>query len=153
MKFFSKFREINRMYMKKYKSKVDILFLILPLTIPILFLSKQIFNGDFQIILPVIIGVLLVDSILYYFTEYTITDGSINVRGGFFINKNIQIGSISKISKNRNLLRRSVLKNPILTNKCLNIYFDDNESILISPDDEEQFIKDIQQVNPNLVVS
>jgi hypothetical protein len=139
--------------MKKYKSKVDILFLILPLTLPVLFLSKQILNGDLQIILPVIIGVLVVDSILYYFTEYTITNGSINVRGGFFINKNIHIGSISKISKNKNQLRRSVLRNPILTNDCLDIYYDENKSILISPDNEEQFLKDIQKVNPNLVIS
>ena len=68
------------------------------------------------------------------------------------INKDIQIKSISKISKNRNLFRRSLLTNPFLTNKCLIINYDDNKSILISPNHTEQFIKDIQQVNPNLVI-
>lgn len=138
--------------MKTYKSKIDILFLISRLILPFLFLFKQILNGDLHIIIPVIIGVLVIGGILYYHTEYTITNGSINVKGGFFINKNIKIGSIFKISKNSNLIRGSVLKNPILTNKCLDVYYEDNKSILISPDDEEQFIKDIQQVNPNLVI-
>ena len=138
--------------MKTYKSKIDILSLILPLSFPVLMLLNQIQKGDLHIILPTIIGVLVIYILLYNYTKYTIENGSLNIKGGFLINKDIQIKSISKISKNRNLFRRSLLTNPFLTNKCLIINYDDNKSILISPNHTEQFIKDIQQVNPNLVI-
>ena len=138
--------------MKTYKSKIDYLFLILPISFPILVLIKQIQIGDLHIILPTIIGILVIYSLLYNYTNYTIDRFSLNIKGGLFINENIQISSITNISRNRNIFRRSLLTNPILTNRCLEIKYENNKSILVSPNDINQFVNDIQQINPNVSV-
>jgi hypothetical protein len=85
--------------------------------------------------------------------KYTFDGGSLNIKGGILINENIQLISINKISKNRNPFRRSIITNPITTKNCLVINHGNNKTILVSPNDTKSFIKDIQQVNPNVSIS
>jgi hypothetical protein len=95
-----------------------------------------------------IMGVLILVLIHTYFnTYYTIADNELKVRYGFIINKTIDIGSIKKVVSTRDM--RSA---PALSTDRVEIFYNQYDSVLISPEDQAEFIERLKGINGEIVV-
>ena len=95
-----------------------------------------------------IMGVLILVLIHTYFnTYYTIAGNELKVRYGFIINKTIDIGSIKKVVPTRDM--RSA---PALSTDRVEIFYNQNDSVLISPEDQAEFIERLKAINGEIVV-
>ena len=95
-----------------------------------------------------IMGVLILVLIHTYFnTYYTIAGNELKVRYGFIINKTIDIGSINKLVPTRDM--RSA---PALSTDRVEIFYNQYDSVLISPEDQAEFIERLKGINGEIVV-
>ena len=95
-----------------------------------------------------IMGVLILVLIHTYFnTYYTIAGNELKVRYGFIINKTIDIGSIKKLVPTRDM--RSA---PALSTDRVEIFYNQYDSVLISPEDQAEFIERLKTINGEIVV-
>ena len=82
-------------------------------------------------------GVLTLVLIHTYFnTYYTIAGNVLKVRYGIIINKTIEISSIKKIVPTRDM--RSA---PALSTDRVEIFYNQYDSVLISPEDQAEFVE------------
>ena len=130
--------------MKKYPSKISfgLLFFILLILAgsAILMVSPPVWLG-------LIVNVLLLVFIIHLFmsTYYLIDGRFLIIRSSFLINKKIKISSVKKISETNNPLSA-----PAASLDRLEIIYDNNGSVLISPKDKSGFIKHITRLNPQI---
>ncbi|MCG9792995.1 PH domain-containing protein [Flavobacterium algicola] len=132
--------------MKVYKSKIG-----MELVIPIpLLLGYQIYTSfmDKNWVVLLIISLTFV-FICYTLLsiKYTIAKDNLNIKCGFFVNKNIDIKTIRKISETHNLL-----SSPAASLDRLEIVYNKFDSVLISPKDKDRFLKDLKRINPEMEI-
>jgi len=128
-----------------YKSKIGPPIIFPLCTVGGMFIAMVITRA-----LPAILimGVLILVLIHTYFnTYYTIAGNELRVRYGFIINKTIDIGSIRKVVPTRDM--RSA---PALSTDRVEIFYNQNDSVLISPEDQAEFIERLKAVNGEIVV-
>ena len=128
-----------------YKSKIGPPIIFPLCTVGGMFIAMVITRA-----LPAILimGVLILVLIHTYFnTYYTIAGNELRVRYGFIINKTIDIGSIKKVVPTRDM--RSA---PALSTDRVEIFYNQNDSVLISPEDQAEFIERLKAVNGEIVV-
>ena len=95
-----------------------------------------------------IMGVLILVLIHTCFNiYYTIVGNVLKVRYGFIINKTIDIDSIKKVVPTRDM--RSA---PALSTDRLEIFYDQDNSVLISPENQAEFIERLKEVNGEIIV-
>jgi hypothetical protein len=80
-------------------------------------------------------------------TYYTITGNWLLVKNSFVINRKIDIGSIKKIIPIKNMLSA-----PALSMDRLKIFYNQYDSVLISPEDKEEFIVRLKEINGAIVI-
>lgn len=131
--------------MKKYHSKIGVLFLI-PVLISLVGLGYGIYREPniFGAIILILLTSLMLD--LSFRTYYFLSDAKLFIRCGFFT-KVIQIDSIRRISDSKNLL-----SSPALSIDRLEILYNRFDTILISPKEKGKFLEEIVQANPNIEV-
>jgi Bacterial PH domain len=133
--------------MKTFKSKISIPILkftcILLITSCITTASLQEWY-IFTALLPLSLAVI------YSFTSirYTIDSTTLSITIGFFYKKQIAINTISKISKTNNALSA-----PAASLDRLEICYNKTQSVLISPQQQTEFVKQLQQLNPSIEVN
>jgi hypothetical protein len=80
-------------------------------------------------------------------TNYTITaDNLLKIKCGFFMNITLPIASISKLTP-----CRSILSAPALSFDRLEIFYGEYDSVVISPENRDDFIDQLQTINPAIV--
>jgi len=79
-------------------------------------------------------------------TYYTITGNFLLIKNSFVINKKIDIASITKIMPAKDM--RSA---PALSMDRLEIFYNQGDSVLISPGDKEEFVKRLKEINRKIV--
>lgn len=131
--------------MKIYKSKISVGLIVFFLLLTIVQIYNFILSQDW-VILFVILFFLI---IFYQFfnTKYTFEKENLNVRFGFFLNKNIDIKTIRKISETNNLSSA-----PAASSDRLEIQYNVYNIILVSPKDKNGFIDSLLAINPNIEV-
>lgn len=130
-----------------YPSKIGIEILIitgLPLVV-VLFIS--VFQGFNWVGISVVVFICLLMLYLFRFTKYTIEGNDLKISSGFLYNKKISIRSIRKIKATNNPLSA-----PAVSLDRLEIVFDKNERVLISPKEKDAFVAHIQTLNPAVEV-
>lgn len=130
-----------------YPSKIGIEILIitgLPLAL-VLFISA--FQGFNWVGIGVVVFLCLLMLYLFRFTKYTIEGNDLKISSGFLYNKKISIRSIRKIKATNNPLSA-----PAVSLDRLEIVFDKNERVLISPKEKDAFVAHIQTLNPAVEV-
>jgi uncharacterized membrane protein YdbT with pleckstrin-like domain len=132
---------------KVYRSKVDAwLGVILgAVPIPLAFIIWKLFHesvhGKWFVALPIFfIGICLPVSLLT-FTSYTITEKSLSIRSGLF-KWEIPLNEISKIEPTND-----ALSSPALSLDRLRIEYGQDKSIMISPLNKAEFIRDLKTMN------
>ena len=138
--------------MKTYKSKIGLLRILTPLFLLTLFQSKSIGEGKFDLYLKVVLVYSIIVTLMYEFTKYSIKGNILNIKGGFFINNDIEIPSIKTLKyNNKDKYRKySYFHNPILSYDCVEVIYQNGKSIFVSPKDKEDFVNEIQHINPKI---
>jgi len=90
---------------------------------------------------------LLLSFVIYlvFKTEYTIENGKLKIRCGFFTYKPIEINEIKKISKTTNIISA-----PAPSFDRIEIKYGKFNEIIISPKDKIDFVKYLTKLNPNI---
>jgi hypothetical protein len=132
---------------KVYRSKVDTWpgVILVAVPIPLAFIIWKLFHesvhGEWFVALPVFfIGICLPVSLLAY-TSYTITEKSLSIRSSLF-KWEIALKEISAIEPTND-----PLSSPALSLDRLRIEYGQGKSIMISPLNKAEFIRDLQAMN------
>lgn len=132
--------------MEKFKSKID-LWLVLFLSIVLGFatitmLKEQHWAGS-------IVLLCTIAFIIHIFatTFYTIENGKLLIKSGFLVHILITVDTIKKISETNN-----ILSSPALSFDRLEIFYNNSDSVLISPKDKVRFIDAIQKINSQVEI-
>ena len=132
---------------KTFKSKIDLLIL---LPIVITFFAAE----SFMIVNGIIIGIIALAifgvfiayqccETMYVFTK----DNKLKVKSGFLYEREIYIKSIKKV---RTTQDRTT--SPALSFDRLEICYNRYGRIVVSPDNKTEFIKELKEVNPRILV-
>ncbi len=136
--------------MKKiYKSKVA-LWLVATIIVVVIFSIMPLMIIDFSWI-PVVVTVLIIACALYYMYSitYEIVSGTrtLTVKCGFWQKTQYNIGEINKIK--RTTVTESA---PAASLDRIAIYFNNQKiPLIISPENKEEFIKDLKALNPDII--
>lgn len=133
-------------------SKFNFIILLLPV---LLVLIIGIFTEDdinIIIVPPVVIFVLLLVtfSILFYTTYYEIQK-DILIISMFFYKTKIKISDIRFIKYSNSIMKSNFYK-PGFHHKGIEIMYNKYDDIFISPQNKEQFITQLQEINPNIEI-
>jgi len=132
--------------MKVYKSKIDWwlgLFLIYPIYLFITSIAKGQLIG--------FIGLGSVVAIVIFIsktTQYIIKKNQLIVKSLWIVNQRIDVSKIRKIAKTN-----SILSSPALSLDRISIHYNKFDEVYISPLEKQDFINDLLEINPNIVVN
>lgn len=143
---------------KKFKSKVDIslvVFAILPIIICMLleFNQNDLSSNITSIAICFIILAFFVH--IYLSTFYTIRNNKLIVKSSFLFNQTVDIQSIKKILKSDSWESSPALsldRLKIKFNKKPAVRYNFYDSIIISPENKEEFIESLLKINPQIEV-
>lgn len=133
--------------MRKYKTRIGIENLILLALICILNLYLLFeLNTENFLLFFVLILILFCPIIIIWIalksTTYTITENYLLIQSSFFYKEKLQIKDIKKIEKVTN-----IIKSPAGSIKRLELFYGKYDSVMISPQNEDQFIRDLLEIN------
>lgn len=132
--------------MRVYKSKLG-LELIIPISLLFGIVLYMIIRDEKWIALGIILATISFICHVFLSIKYSIEKENLNIKCGFFINQNIDISTIKKISETYN-----PLSSPAGSIDRLEIKFNKFDSVLISPKDKKAFINALLLVNPTIEV-
>jgi len=132
--------------MKVFKSKLG-LELIIPISLLFGIVLYMTFMDKKWIALGIILATISFICHVFLSIKYTIEKENLTIKCGFFINQNIDIKTIHKISETYN-----PLSSPAGSIDRLEIKFNKFDSVLVSPKDKKTFINTILLVNPTIEV-
>ncbi len=132
--------------MKVYKSKLG-LELIIPLAVLFGIILYMTIRDEKWIALGIILATISFICHVFLSIKYLIEKENLTIECGFFINQNINISTIQKISETYN-----PLSSPAGSIDRLEIKFNTFDSVLISPKDKKAFINTLLLVNPTIEV-
>ena len=130
--------------MKIYKSKISSGLLIFIYSIIGIDALVMIFLKNW-----IAISILLLLSlfILHIFrnTWYRIEGNLLQIKSGFIYRSTIDIGTIKRISSTR-----SFFSAPALSLDRLEVLYNKFDSVLISPENKEEFVDELKKINPSI---
>jgi hypothetical protein len=129
----------NKVYLSKKGFMVWALLSIL-----IIIEVSYLFNGLYLpgIICLALTGVIVLP--IVFNTRYTInTNGILQVKCGLLINLSIPVASIKRITPTK-----TIFSAPALSLDRLEVFYGTYDSVVISPERKDEFIKLLQSINP-----
>lgn len=139
---------------KVFKSKIDNLFLVLTLLPTLFTLIFFINKGDLMPIIVTLLVAVFILSILYS-TNYTINDETLIVKSSILVNLKIDIKSIKKIVKSSSWEKapaNSMDRIEISYKEKPAVRYSFFDTVIISPENKEDFIVALFEINPNIEV-
>lgn len=129
-----------------YKSKIGV-GLVLAMaavigSVAVLLAVQEIWMG--------LIPLLLVSAYMVHLfqnTYYVIEGGNLRIRCGLFIDRRIDISSITRVVPSRLMMSA-----PAVSLDRLEISYNRFDSVLVSPKDKEDFLQQLSQINPKIEV-
>lgn len=128
-----------------YRSKHGVVTYI-PVMIMAVVVGIDIHSGTYwnTVFILVLFAVVILPMLLN--TCYTITpDAYLQIRCGWMVNMKFDIHNIRKIEDTHN-----VLSSPALSLDRIEIFYNKFDSVMVSPDDKDQFIADLKRIKPSI---
>ncbi|MFI1743725.1 PH domain-containing protein [Thalassobellus sediminis] len=137
--------------MKVYKSKISYRLLLFIFLILVLSFGFGIFKAESiqSIIIPIGVFILIFGFVLHLFlnTKYAIINSVLKIKSGFLYYKELDIHSIKSISNSN-----SLMSSPAASLDRIELSYGKYTSVIISPKDKSNFIKDLVKINLNILV-
>jgi hypothetical protein len=133
--------------MKRFYSKIGA-EVVIPIGLIIGFTSAIMMIQKALVGLAINLLVILFIVHLITTTFYQVEGKSLRIKSGFIINRLIVIDSIHKIQKSN-----SLFSSPAVSLDRLEIFYNKNDSILISPKDKHKFLAELQKINPAIEIN
>ncbi len=93
------------------------------------------------------IGLIMMYDMLLH-TDYTINGEQLHIRCGYLFRMNLPISKITEITH-----KSTILSSPALSAKRIGLRYGKKNWIYISPKDQENFISDLKNINPDITIS
>lgn len=132
--------------MKTYRSKIDLWLFILIFGLLGGILIEGIVLRDW-LVLAIILPVMVFIALLMYSIRYIIDGDVLEIRTGILGKTRIPISGIKSVEKTHNPLSA-----PAMSLKRLEILYGKYDFALISPTDRDAFIKDLLEINPDILI-
>ena len=137
---------------KTYNSKISYTLLII---VFLVFFAPTVYNlwrGDASSISLYLMliksGVFIFILHTFFSTTYTIKEGSLKIKCGILMNREIKIESIKTINQTN-----TIMSAPAASFDRLSIRYNKLDEIVISPRDQEKFCQDLKLINPKIAVT
>ena len=130
---------------KTFKSKIDLLLLI-PLSVILIAAAVYVIYN--KVVIGEILVGLFAAFIIYIWADtfYTVTDDDkLKIKSGFLFEQEIYIKSIKKVRPVKH--RRT---SPALSSDRLEISYNRYGRVVVSPNNQSEFIKELKEVNPRI---
>ena len=139
----------------KFKSDFSKLNFIIPLIPVSLIVIISVFTEEDSnlIIFPALgiyVFIVVLFTILFYTTYYEIRENSLTI-SMFFHKTKIKISEIRTIKHSNSIIKTNFYK-PGFHEKGIEIMYHKYDDIYISPENKEQFITNLLQLNPNIEI-
>ncbi|WJS96943.1 PH domain-containing protein [Flavobacterium johnsoniae] len=130
----------------KFRSKIDI-FLVLFLALILGgALVRLLLDANWKASMILIFQIAFITH-LFYTTFYSIKNKTLVIKSGFIVNTSLDISSITKISETN-----SIWSAPAISFDRLEILYNKNKTILISPKEKTKFLEEIKRINPEIEI-
>lgn len=144
---------------KRFRSKVDNWFMfiaVVPVVICLIFGFNQ--NDLNSAITSIAISIIILVFFVYtYFnTFYTFRNNNLLIKNSFILNQTIDIQQIKKIVKSNSWEKAPALsmdRIEIKYNEKPTVRYNFYDSVIISPENKEEFIKNLLEINPEIEVN
>jgi len=132
--------------MEKFKSKIDLWFVILVGILFTLILIRLAYDQNW---VGFIFIIFVISYVIYSFstTTYSIEGDKLKIKCGYFFNFLIEIKDIKTISETFN-----IISSPALSFNRLEILYNKFDTLLISPKDKNRFLETIKRINPEIKI-
>ncbi|MFT4094210.1 MAG: PH domain-containing protein [Niabella sp.] len=89
--------------------------------------------------------------VIYIFleTHYTVYENLLTIKSGFLFKETIDIDTIKKIS----ISRKHLLSGPGFSVNRLIIDYNEHDCVIISPDQQSDFLTRLKKINPDIVIN
>ena len=132
----------------KFNSKIG-LEIAIPLFVILIGVTSLMFIDTISWLgVMIMLGLIVFVVHLFSTTYYLIKEDKLGIKCGFVFNKVIEIQSITKISESYN-----AMSSPATSLDRLEIKFNQNDMVLISPKNKKQFIAELKKINPDIEVN
>ncbi len=137
---------------KIYKSKVArwYLWFCIGMTIALCGSIYLCYKSTWVLLIDIVlmgIALLMMYDILLH-TDYTINGDKLHIRSGVLFRMDLPISKISEITH-----KSTILSSPALSAKRIGIRYGKKKWVYVSPKHQEEFISELQHLNPEIVIS
>ena len=131
--------------MKTHQSKIDKIYWVILLFFVVMAVYGIIIQEWLMAIISTISSAYF--CLIFFTMRYVIDDEYLLIRTKFFPSQKVALQNIRKIEESN-----SILAAPAFSFDRLEIFYTKYDSILVSPENKEQFIADLLNVNPEIEV-
>ena len=131
--------------MKTHQSKIDKIYWVILLFFVVMAVYGIIIQEWLMAIISTISSAYF--CLIFFTMRYVIDDEYLLIRTKFFPSQKVALQNIRKIEESN-----SILAAPAFSFDRLEIIYNKYDSILVSPEDKEQFIADLLNVNPEIEI-
>jgi len=131
--------------MKTHQSKIDKIYWVILLFFVVMAVYGIIIQEWLMAIICTISSAYF--CLIFFTMRYVIDDEYLLIRTKFFPSQKVALQDIRKIEESN-----SILAAPAFSFDRLEILYNKYDSILVSPENKEQFIADLLNVNPDIEV-
>ena len=131
--------------MKTHQSKIDKIYWVILLFFVVMAVYGIIIQEWLMAIISTISSAYF--CLIFFTMRYVIDDEYLSIRTKFFPSQKVALQDIRKIEESN-----SILAAPAFSFDRLEILYNKYDSILVSPENKEQFIADLLNVNPEIEI-
>lgn len=131
--------------MKTHQSKIDKIYWVILLFFVVMAVYGIIIQEWLMAIISTISSAYF--CLIFFTMRYVIDDEYLLIRTKFFPSQKVALQNIRKIEESN-----SILAAPAFSFDRLEIIYNKYDSILVSPENKEQFIADLLNVNPEIEI-
>lgn len=131
--------------MKTHQSKIDKIYWVILLFFVVMAVYGIIIQEWLMAIISTISSAYF--CLIFFTMRYVIDDEYLLIRTKFFPSQKVALQDIRKIEESN-----SILAAPAFSFDRLEILYNKYDSILVSPENKEQFIADLLNVNPEIEI-
>lgn len=131
--------------MKTHQSKIDKIYWVILLFFVVMAVYGIIIQEWLMAIISTISSAYF--CLIFFTMRYVIDDEYLLIRTKFFPSQKVALQNIRKIEESN-----SILAAPAFSFDRLEIFYTKYDSILVSPENKEQFIADLLNVNPEIEI-